>query len=733
MRCATAKLLILALSTPALLTLKAQEPTTPSDEEQEAVETVKLGGEDRAQKLQEGVGEAEGYTATPDSQPAGGIQLPSSSEEAPLPDLGAGTARPVQDDTEVGMPSMNDPSHVAFAQTRRNARTMSLSVPATRGVITDRKGAIMANSEVAWQPSIHFSQLQSGISDAELLKLAHNAMDAMAQLGVTLTEKSEKQLLDHYRYRRWLPLPVGLVMRKKELSDTLRQRLESVPHCQLLPVYVRKYPYATSSSHILGYTGIEAKLPQGPINYNDPIFARQQGRSGLEKSFNEQLVGRDGIWRLMFDEKGTKILDELQVKPQPGGTLVTTLDLDWQLAAEKALRENTLGRGAFVMIDCITGEIVVMASVPNFNPNTFIPFITQKNYEALQKDRNTPLVSRAFAGMYPPASTFKTITVAAALQYGVIGPRTSIHCPYSIRIGGHEFRNHSQSTGSMDCVEAIVRSNNPFMYQIAATRDNRLGAERLVEVARRFGFGSRSGIPLPDKAGNVPDESWMHRNYGRGFMQGDAANMSIGQGALLATPLQVAHAISAIANGRYLPKLQLIRQILDRDGNVVYTMQGEKQSNMSNMSSALRTVREGMARVVSAGTGRRAQLSYVSNAGKTGTAQWGKPSDDCRLAWFAGYLPADAPRYAYVALYEGRPGQKISGGSMAANIVKSFFESIKPSMREVLKKHGADPEVIAQKKEQEEKEQSMEDALQRQERRKEINRQYDWSDGRSRN
>lgn len=176
----------------------------------------------------------------------------------------------------------------------------------------------------------------------------------------------------------------------------------------------------------------------------------------------------------------------------------------------------------------------------------------------------------------------------------------------------------------------------------------------------------------------------MHRNYGRGFMAGDAANMAIGQGALLATPLQVAHAVAGIANGEYLPKLQLIRQVLDKEGNVVYQFTPSAQSNLQDMSSALAVVRKGMKAVVNGGTGRRAALSYTSNAGKTGTAQWGPPSLDCRLAWFTGFMPADNPRYAYVALYEGKPHQRISGGHMAAMVVKNFFESIRPSMEEEL-------------------------------------------------
>ncbi len=657
-----------------------------SEEEEEGiVETVKLGGEGLEQQAAGAVQEAEPQVAMPQSLEDVGneedvkISPPSSS----LPPA------PIKDDKQTANPSLLDPSRVAYAATRRNARTMSLSVPAPRGMITDRDGLAMAYSEVAYQPAIRFGQLKNG-SDEQVLAIAKRVIDRYTELDLRMIARTENYILNHYRYRRWLPLPVGMVLRKDD-ADALLAKVGVLPYSELLPVYIRKYPEAGLASHILGYTGTQAKLPIGPINHNDPIFERQEGRSGLEKSFNQQLTGNDGIWRLMFNERGDKILDELQQTPRPGGTLVTTLNLPWQKAAEEALRDHTNGRGAFVMLDCHTGEIVVMATIPNFDPNQFIPFITQKDYDALRENPAKPLVSRAYAGVYPPASTFKPVTIAAALRHGVIAEDTYIFCPYSVRIGGHEFRNHSRFTGSINCVTALVLSNNPFMYITAASATNSLGAARLCAMARRMGYGQRSGIPLPDKAGNVPDENWMFRSYGRGFMQGDAANMAIGQGPLLATPLQVAHSVAAIANGRYLPKLQLVRQMLDRDGNVVYQFSPEVQSNLSDMASSFAVVRRGMQGVVNGGTGRRAALSYTSNAGKTGTAQWGRASDDCRLAWFAGFMPADKPRYAYVALYEGEPHQRIAGGRMAAAIVKTFFESISTSMKLVLE--GGDAQI----------------------------------------
>lgn len=714
-----------------------------ADEVEETVETVKLGGEDRVPSIQEGVGQADDYERTADPNAPTGVNVQEAENR------NAEQGMPLKDTSEVLDVSSPDPSRVAYAGTRRNARTMSLTVPGPRGMITDRNGEVMATSEVAYQPAILFNQLEDE-SDGAIVAAGRRVMAEFTKLGIKVAEKTDAQLIDHYRHRRWLRLPIGPILRESEVAP-LRAKIEKIKCGQLTALYIRNYPAKQSACHILGYTGASAKLPTGPINHNDPIFARQEGRSGLEKYFDKQLTGQPGIWRLMFDEQGKKILDELQVKPKPGGTVVTTLNLEWQRAAEEALRKNTRGRGAFVLVDVNTGEVLVLASVPNFDPNAFIPSISQEDYDKLRNDKNTPLVSRAFAGVYPPASTFKTITVASALRYGIIKENTRIYCPWSIRIGNHEFRNASKFVGDLDCVGAIQLSNNPFMYQIAATRTPRLGS-RLCESARRFGYGRTTGLPLADKAGNVPDETWMQRNYGRGYATGDFANMAIGQGAILATPLQVAHAVAGIANGTYLPRLQLVRQVLDSRGNVVYQFQPGAENSLKEYTSALEVVRKGMRAVVAGGTGHRAALSYVSNAGKTGTAQWGKPSDDCRLAWFAGFIPADNPRFAYAALYEGLPHQRISGGHMAAAIVRSFFERVRPSMKKALeektdklsgKAAGEDEEVqdievideeAAAAQEAEEKARRQREAAEKAKAQQQQRRQQrsGWDDGRSR-
>ena len=633
----------------------------------EIVETVKLGGE---KKDSTASGEAEGVSNEPDVDTAvstPGVYIPAPPIILPPTD----NSKPVDS-------SAFDPSRETYASTRKNARTMSMLIPAPAGQITDRNGISLARSEVAYQPAIRFGQ-QEDESDAHILSLGRNALAHMESLGINVYEFKDEQLLSQYRNRRWLPLPVAGVMREAE-AEKLRARIESIPAAELQAIYLRSYPEKESIGHITGYRGVQSKLPTGPINHNDPLFEFYEGRSGLEKEFDRQLTGRPGVWRLMFNESGKKILDELQVHPKPGGTVVTTLNQKWQRQAQKTLAKLTR-RGALVVIDCRTGEILVMASNPSFDPNLFVPSISQKDYDALRDDPGTPLVSRAFAGVYPPASTFKTITISSGLKTGTIKEQTLIDCPYIVTIGNHQFKNHSKTpAGSINCVRALALSNNPFMYKTAV----KMGANALMDTARRYGFGKKTGIPLPDKPGLVPDEAWMRRVFGRGFMDGDAANLAIGQGALLATPLQVAHAIAGIANGTYLPKLQLIRQVLDVDGNVVYQFTPEIESNLADMAEANAIVRKGMRAVIDGGTGRRASLSYTTSSGKTGTAQWGKESEERRLAWFTGFLPSENPRYVYAALYEGRPHERIGGGQTAAAIIKTFFESVKADVKAVI-------------------------------------------------
>jgi len=563
--------------------------------------------------------------------------------------------------------------------TRKDARTITLKIPAPRGQIVDREGMPFAQNRVVYQVALQFRQFENA-DRSFVIKWARNRLDLLQSLVKNSTAKSDDEIFDHYRHRRWLPLLVSGQIDEKE-ATSIESKLGS--GLILHPIYSRIYPESELAAHIIGYSGSVGRLPTGPINFNEPLWEESEGRAGLEKIFNTQLTGEPGMKRLLFDETGNKLLEEQIKRPRPGGTLVTTLNLKWQKLAENTLR-NGCRRGAFVVLDVVTGEVLVMASRPSFDLNAFIPGINEKDFEALNMDPSQPLFGRAFQSAYPPASAYKPIVALAALNNGEVTENETIYCPAAITIGRTVFNNWSRNPeGSIDVKRAIARSCNTWFYQVGID----VGPSAFLDLSRRLGFGERSGLPLVGETpGLVPNDEWMLKNEKRRILDGDTANLSIGQGSLLASPLQVAQAMAGIANGGALPKLQLIRQVHDTRGRVVQAAIPERKAWLGVDPDAVKVVRKGMSDVVNSGggTGRSAGLSYTTLCGKTGTAQWGPKLKNQRLAWFAGFLPEDNPRYSFAVLYEGRPGERVSGGRMAAPMVKKFFEGIKGDIKDTI-------------------------------------------------
>ena len=572
-----------------------------------------------------------------------------------------------------GLPSASDGSILS----RKDARTITLKIPPPRGQIVDREGEPLAQNEVAYQVALQFEQFQ----DVEREYVVNWARTRLARIEGKVkgfTTKTDEELYDHYRHRRWLPLYVGGQLRAEEANKIEPMLGKGLV---LQPVYRRIYPQDTLAAHIIGYSGSVGKLPTGPINYNEPLWEESEGRAGLEKIFDRELTGIPGMKRLLFDEKGNKLLEEQVTRPRPGGTIVTTLNLKWQKLAESVLKKGC-ERGAFVVIDVVTGEVLVMASRPSFDLNRFIPGIGEEDFRALQDEPGTPLFGRAFQSSYPPASAYKPVVALAALNAGVVTERSTVYSPASIQIGNHTFRNWSKTPeGDIDVRRALARSCNTWFYQVGIDT----GADVFLSLSRRLGMGEKSGLPLiGETAGLVPSDEWMMKKEHRRILNGDTANMSIGQGSLLASPLQVAQMMAGIGNGGALPKLSLVSQIQDTRGRVMRAVIPERKNWLGVDPVSVEIVRDGMRDVVSGGTGTSGNLSFTTLAGKTGTAQWGPPSLNQRLAWFAGFLPHDNPRYAFAVLYEGKPGQTVSGGRMAAPMVRNFFEPLKDDIKEII-------------------------------------------------
>lgn len=562
---------------------------------------------------------------------------------------------------------------------RKDARTITLKIPAPRGQIVDREGESLARNVIAYQVGLQFKQFENA-DRAYVVSWAKSRIELVKTLVKSTRLPTDDEIYDHYKNRRWLPLLISdqvLAKDAKSIESKLGNGLI------LHPLYRRFYPEEGLAAHLVGYTGSIGKLPTGPINFNEPLWEESEGRAGLEKLYDRQLQGDPGGKRLLFDEKGTKLLEEQTKRPMPGGTVVTTLNLRWQKHAEKVLRKGCK-RGAFVVIDVITGEVLVMASRPTFDLNAFIPGIGEADYKALNDDPGQPLFGRAFQSGYPPASTFKPVVALAALNSGTVKENDEIYCPASVRIGDHDFKNWSRvPEGSIDVKRAIARSCNPWFYKVGID----VGQGAFLGLARRLGYGEKTGLPLiGETSGLVPTNEWMLQHEKRRINDGDTANLAIGQGVLLSSPLQVAQAMAGIANGGALPKLQLVRQVQDARGRVIEASHPEKRIWLGIEPKAVQVVREGMRDVVNSGygTGRSAGLSFTELCGKTGTAQWGPPSKEQRLAWFAGFFPFENPRFAFAVLYEGTPGETVSGGRMAGPMVRDFFEPLKNEIKEII-------------------------------------------------
>lgn len=567
-------------------------------------------------------------------------------------------------------------------KTQTQARALTLKIPAPRGQIVDRHGIPFAQTRVAQYLALSFPYLGNNATDQQILQYARERIALANRTLGKNWDLSDDRLLSHYKNRRWLPLVFSLndginEELTEEQQGKLKPHLKAGSGLMLQAAYLRFYPQKSCAPHILGYVGKTRALPVTPAQDGDPLFEETEGKSGLEKTFDRDLQGKPGEISILFDADGGKIDERIIRRPEPGNNVVTTLDYHIQTYAEAALARHTKG-GAMVIMDVRTGDVLAMASYPLYNPNMWVPGITNENFRALNEDKRKPLYARAFQGEYPPASTFKIIVALAALETDKITPKSAYDCSTALQVGDRVFRNHTKNPeGYMNVVTAIKRSCNTWFYQAGLA----VGSEPITDMAKRLGFGERTGIPLlGESAGFVPTNEWMIERLGHKMLGGDIANLSIGQGRTLVTPLQTCQAMAAVADGENMPRARLVSQVQDPNDRVLQHFPPQVARQISLQPEAREAVVKGMVAVCNApgGTGRAAALDKKYNcqvAGKTGTAQW-VPSEERNLAWFTGFLPANNPVYAYAIVYEGQPYESVSGGAKAAPIVKEVFTKI---------------------------------------------------------
>lgn len=556
--------------------------------------------------------------------------------------------------------------------TQKKARTFVLGIPAPRGQITDRNGKPLAQSRLSYNLAVSFPAPLDW-TDSKVLSFAKSQITLASGLLKRDIKISDDAILNHYRNRAVLPMDIVEDLSPQELGVVQRGL---TPNLILRQTYVRFYPNGPLAGHIIGYTGKEAPLSTRPIENNDLIFSDSQGREGLEQMFDNELRGQPGQLHVTFDADGNKMSERIAKPPVPGYNIICTIDEDLQRVCENVLAKSAK-RGAIVVIDPNNGEILAMASYPMFNPNDFVPVVRKDVFDRYNLDPANPLIPRAYRSAYPPGSTFKTVVGLAALNTGKIKPGTQFNCPAALDIGDHTFKNWKKTgAGDLNFVEALTQSCNTWFYQVGL----KIGAEPIIDYAHKVGLGMRTGIPLKDEsAGNIPTDEYMLRVQKRVIKKGDVANMAIGQGDILITPLQMAQAMGAMAMSGQFHMTRLVKQVQGIDNKVVAAYPDRLRGDLQETPLTDDTLRKAMQGVVydGQGTAHSAQVKGVRIAGKTGTAQWGPEHKQRTAAWFAGFCPVDKPEYAFAALYEGEPGDNtVHGGSSAAPMIGKVLKEI---------------------------------------------------------
>ena len=582
--------------------------------------------------------------------------------QALAPSAVPGTTTPPQAEEETIVPTF---------ETQKLARTYILDVPAPRGQITDRNGESLAQNRLSYNLAINFPT-PLDFSDAQALGFAREKIDRTARLIGRKLKISDEAILRHYHNRGIMPMEIA-----QNLSQLEYEQIKNGPPPGVIvrPIYVRVYPNGKVAGQIIGYTGKTGRNPDGIVDNHETLWPETEGREGLEQTFNEMLTGKHGEYKLTFDKDGRKTSEKLITPPDPGYNVVTTLDLRLQQLAEKAL-EAKAKRGAIVIIDPNNGDILALASWPTYDPNLFVPSISAEQFKLLQDDKDIPLLPRAYRSSYPPGSTFKVAVGIAALESHAVFPDDRYECVPSIQIGNVTFHNWKKGNrGELNFVQALTESCDTWFYQVGI----KTGAQPIIDWALALGFGAKCGIPLRGEAeGRVPNDEYMKATHGRRLLNGDIANMSIGQGDIQVTPLQMAQAMGVVANGGTFYQTRLVQQVQTFDNQIVTAYQVRAKRTLNLSSETLDEVHTGMIDVVNGGggTAHQASLDNAEVAGKTGTAQWGPKNKERTAAWFAGFLPADQPRYAFAVVYEGDVGSKVHGGSAAAPMIADVFKEI---------------------------------------------------------
>jgi penicillin-binding protein 2 len=517
-----------------------------------------------------------------------------------------------------------------------------------RGRVLDAKGRMLIGSKISHSVFLWPAAKQDAAAwDATLTKLAAILKQPKAELKQRLG-KTGPNAIDRIRVARNITLAQATTI--EEAGATLNGVEVDIEH-------TRVYPHGKAAAHILGYTGEISEEDYGRLKGNDYKRGDVNGKLGVEASLEQQLRGQRGGKTLEVDANGDiqRITGEQAAKV--GQEIHLTIDIELQKATEKVLGER---KGAIVVMNPNNGEVLAMASWPTFDPNLFSKDkITEAEWQALQKLPH-PFVNRAVQA-FPPASTFKVVTTTAAIESGKWPANTVLQTFPSLTIGGTTFGEWNKAGfGPLGFSGALAHSSDTFFYQIA----RRIHGDAFTAWLHKFGVGERTGIELPDEAaGILPDQAWKQRELKDDLLLGDSINMSIGQGFVTTSPLQVAAIFAVPANGGDRVKPHIVKSADARNYRAPMRLQPE----------TLQVLREGLRDVVTQTTGRDLDVGYLpAVSGKSGTSEdTGEGSD----TWFAAYAPSEKAEIVVVAFAErsGESGGKV-GAPMVRDVMAAYFE-----------------------------------------------------------
>ena len=534
-------------------------------------------------------------------------------------------------------------------------------IPPRRGWIVDRQGKPIAMN----RPDYRLELRPAEVEDVDTTLVAIRAV-----LDIDLAE--DARIRDDVRTQpSFMPVVVRQNLSWREFS-ACNVRLATLPGVTPVQSFSRFYPEADHFAHLVGYVG--APTPEQYREQKNPLLIYpgfRIGKDGIERFADKQLRGTAGSSRVEMTARGELVRELGTNADTPGDTLRLTIDRDLQDYAARRLGDNS---ASVIVMDCITGDVLCMVSMPAYDPNIFSRRVPARLWNALQKDDHTPLLNKSAMGLYPPGSTFKMVTTLAALEAGV-DPGDTVGCSGAYRLGNNTWHCHARrGHGGVNMHRALPLSCDTYFYVMG----RKVGIDAIATMARRLGLGQEYPLPLPGQAkGIVPDKAWKQRRYGKDWREGETLNGAIGQGYIVTSPLQLAVMTARLASGReVMPRLIA-------DGPA------PQFPSLGIPDAHLALVRQGMVDVVNAGYGTaraaRSPIGDVLFAGKTGTAQVRRISAAERkrgvirneaLPWkqrdhalFVAFAPADAPRYACSVIIE----HGIAGGRYAAPIARDVL------------------------------------------------------------